>query len=87
MLKAWNEDNKVECIYRSPEDQTINEGHNRYFILIHEWHGLVYLSIQLFRSNVDSFNLLSRIHQDKQSYCCPLAASASFCKQHEQMAV
>lgn len=36
MLKAWNGDNKVERIYESPEDQTINEGHNIYFILICE---------------------------------------------------
>lgn len=83
MLKAWNGDNKVECIYESPEDQTINEGHDIYFILICEWHGLVYLSSQLFRSNVDSFNLLSRMHQDNQSYWCTLPASSSFCKQHK----
>jgi len=77
-LKAWNEDNKVECIYKSPEDHTINKAQNRYFILIREWH--VYMPTQLFRSNVDSCHLLSRMHQDNQSYCCPLPA---FCKQHE----
>lgn len=64
MLEAWNEDNKVDYTFKNPEDQ--NERHKSYFILPCEWHGLVHSSSQSLRSNIDSSQLLSRMHQENE---------------------
>lgn len=52
VVQSWDEDDKVESIYKSSEVSSNNEGQNRCFILTSGWHGHFYL-FKLLTSNLN----------------------------------